>query len=222
MEPNVLTDAIQAKSGIPPHKPVSAQLVNSGMDMPASSVQTEEPGTSTLNLANAQFHQPGTELHVSPVLEVEFTTMSPTNVNAQVAKPTTDSSAPSTAQPVNSTMKLSRDVLAHLAKTGTETSVSSVSVDKPGMPPSTLVSVQATQSGTDTHASTHAQEEESWMLSVDSVSAQLVTGMEPPVLSAQTPKSGQPQDYHAFVLMETGTALLASSAQPIKFGSQPP
>ena len=74
-EPNVLTDVIPAKSGTLPHKHVFAQPVNSGMDMLASSVQMEEPGTSTLNLANAQFHQPGTELHVLHVLEVEFTTM---------------------------------------------------------------------------------------------------------------------------------------------------
>ena len=49
-----------------------------------------------------------------------------------------------------------------------------------------------------------------------------VTGMAPLVLSAQILKFGQNQDLLVFVLMETGTVLLVSNVQPIKFGSQPP
>ena len=139
-----------------------------------------------------------------------------------MAKPTTDTFALLTAQPVNSTTKPSRDVFAHQANTGMEISVFIVMVDKPGTPPSTLVSAQPVQSGTDTHASIHAQEEEFWTLSVDNVSAPLVTGMVLHVSSAQIIKSGQALNCHVYVLMETGMDLLVSSVQPIKFGTQPP
>jgi hypothetical protein len=84
---------------------------------------------------NAQSPQPGTELLVSPALEEEFTTMSPTNANAQAAKLSTDSSAPSTAQLANFTTKPSKDAPVPEAKTGMAIFVCSVSVDKPGMPP---------------------------------------------------------------------------------------
>lgn len=60
-ELNVLTDVIQVKSGMSPHKAVSAQVDNSGTDMLVLFAPTVEPGTSTLNPVNAQFHQPGTE-----------------------------------------------------------------------------------------------------------------------------------------------------------------
>ena len=85
-EPNVLTDVIQVKSGTSHHKAVSAQVDNSGMDMLVLSAPTVEPGTLILNLANVQFHQLGTELLVLFVLEEEFTTMLPLNVNVQADK----------------------------------------------------------------------------------------------------------------------------------------
>ncbi len=127
-------------------------------------------------------------------LEEESTTTSPTNANAQAAKHTMDSFALSTAPSDNSTMKLSRDAHAHPAKTGMVTSVSSVSVDKPGTPLLTLVSAHLAQFGTVTHALTHAQEEEFSTLSADNASAPLVTGTALPVSSAQILKSGPHQD----------------------------
>jgi hypothetical protein len=84
MEPNVLTDVIQVKSGMLLHKAVSAQVVNFGMDMHALSVQTVKLGALILNHVNAQFPQHGMESLVLFVLEEEFTTMLPTNANAQV------------------------------------------------------------------------------------------------------------------------------------------
>ena len=128
------TDVILVEFGMSPHKHAFAQPVNSGMDSPALSVQTEEHGTSTPNHANAQSPQHGTELLALLALEEESTTTSPTNANAQAVKLTTDLFALSTAQLVNSTIKLSRDAHARPAKTGMVTSVSSVSVDKPGTP----------------------------------------------------------------------------------------
>jgi hypothetical protein len=74
--------------------------------MLALSVQTEEHGTSTHNLANAQSHQLGTVLLVLSALVVEFTATSPTNANAQAAKPTTGSSALSTVQRASFTATL--------------------------------------------------------------------------------------------------------------------
>ena len=191
---NVSTDVIQEESGTSPHKPAFAQPVNSGTGMLVSCVQTEEHGTLTPNHANAQFPQPGTELLVLPALGEESTTMSPTNANAQAVKPTMDSFALSTAQSVNSTTKLSRDVPAHPAKTGTAPSVSSVSVDKPGTPLLTLVSAHLVQSGTVTHVLTHAQEEEFLTLSADNASAPPVTGMVLHASSAQILKFGPRQD----------------------------
>ena len=132
---NVLTDVIQAESGTSPHRLVSAQPLNSGMDSLASSAPMEEPGTLTPSPANAQSPQPGTELLVSPALEAESTTTSPINANVQVAKPSTVSYAPSTAQLANFTTKPSKDAPVLEAKTGMATSVSSVLVDKPGTPP---------------------------------------------------------------------------------------
>ena len=123
----------------------------------------EEPGTLTLNLASAQSHLPGTVLHVSPALEEESTTMSPINASAQADKPSTDLFVPSTAQLGNSTMKLSEGVFVLPVKTGTETFVFSASVDKHGILLSTLVFAQVDQSGMDTLALTHVQEEEFWM-----------------------------------------------------------
>lgn len=134
-ELNVLTDVIQAKSGMLPHKVVSAQVDNSGTDMLVLFAPTVEPGTSTLNPANAQFHQPGTELLVLFVLEEEFTTILPLNVNVQVDKLTMDMFALLTAPLDNSTTKLLRDVLAHQDNTGTEIFVSSVTVVKLGTQP---------------------------------------------------------------------------------------
>ena len=131
-ELNVLTDVIAEKFGTPLRKLVSVLLVNSGMNTRASYVPMAELGTLIANLANAQLHPLGTVLPVLYVLAVESTAMSPINANAQAAKTSTDSSAPSTAQSVNSTTKLSKDALAHQANSGTETFVSSVSVDKLG------------------------------------------------------------------------------------------
>ena len=113
---------------------------------------------------------------MSPAPEEEFTTTSPTNVNAPMDKPLMDLSVLSTVQQDNSTTKLSEDVSALQAKTGMEISVYSASVDKPGTLPSTLVFVQMDQSGTDMHALTHAQEEEFWMPLVVNASVQPVTG----------------------------------------------
>lgn len=134
-ELNVLTDVIQVKSGTSPHKAVSAQVDNSGTDMLVLFAPTVEPGTSTLNPANAQFHQPGTELLVLFVLEEEFTTILPLNVNVQVDKLTMDMFALLTAPLDNSTTKLLKNVLAHQDNTGTEIFVSSVTVVKLGTQP---------------------------------------------------------------------------------------
>lgn len=134
-ELNVLTDVIQVKSGTSPHKAVSVQVDNSGTDMLVLFAPTVEPGTSTLNPANAQFHQPGTELLVLFVLEEEFTTMLPLNVNVQVDKLTMDMFALLTAPLDNSTTKLLKNVLAHQDNTGTEIFVSSVTVVKLGTQP---------------------------------------------------------------------------------------
>ena len=84
------------------------------------------------------------------------------------------------------------------------------------------MSAQPAQSGTDTHALIHAQEEESSIPSVDNVSALLVTGTVLHASSAPTLKSGPPQDCHVSALKEAGMDLPASSALPIKSGSQPP
>ena len=86
---NVLIDVIQVKSGMPPHKPVSAHQDSSGTDMHALFVPTERPGISTLKAANAQFPQLGTESPASFVLEAESTTTSRPNANAPQAKHTT-------------------------------------------------------------------------------------------------------------------------------------
>jgi hypothetical protein len=193
-EPNVSTDVILAESGTSPHKHAFALPVNSGMDSPVLSVQTEEHGTSTPNHVNAQSPQPGTELPVLLALEEESTTTSPTNANAQAAKLSMDLFALSTAQLVNSTMKPSRDAHARPAKTGMVTSVSSVSVDKPGTPLLTLVSAHPAQFGTVTHALTHAQEEEFSTMSADNASVPLVTGMALHASSAQILKFGPTQD----------------------------
>lgn len=176
MELIVLTDVTLADFGTLAHQLVSAQSDNSGTDLPALSVPTEELGTPILNLASALSHQLGMASHVSPVLEEECITTSQTNVNAPMAKISMDSSVLSTAQLDNSTTKQSKDVSALLAKTGMETSAYSVSVDKPGTLPSILVFVQMDQSGMDMHVLIHAQEEEFWMPSVVNASAQLVTG----------------------------------------------
>ena len=103
--PNVLIDAIQAGSGTPHLKPVSAHQVNSGTGMPALSVQTEGPGMSTRKAANAQFHLPGTVSPALSALEEESTIMSPLNANAHPAKPTTATFALLTVQLVNFTTK---------------------------------------------------------------------------------------------------------------------
>lgn len=131
-ELNVLTDVIAEKFGTPLRKLASALPVNSGINTPVSSVPMAELGTLIANPANAQLHPLGTVLPVLYVLAVESTAMSPINANAQAAKTSTDSSAPSTAQSVNSTTKLSKDALAHQANSGTETFVSFASVDKLG------------------------------------------------------------------------------------------
>ena len=129
----MLTDVIVERSGTPLLKPVFAPPVNSGTDTLVLSVQTAELGMLILNLANAQFHQPGTVLPASSVLEVKFTATSPINANAQVVKPTTDMFVPSIAQQVNSTIKPSRNVPAQQANTGMETFVFTASVDKFGI-----------------------------------------------------------------------------------------
>lgn len=134
-ELNVLTDVIQAKSGMLPHKVVSVQVDNSGMDMLALSVLMVKLGMLTLNHVNAQFHQPGTELLVLFVLEEEFTTTSPLNVNVQAGKLTMDTFVLLTAQQDNSSTKLLKNVLAHQDKIGMETFVSSVMVVKLGTQP---------------------------------------------------------------------------------------
>jgi len=135
MELNVLTDVIQVKSGTSPHKAVSAQVDNSGTDMLVLSAPAVKPGISTLNLANAQFHQPGMELLVLSVLEEEFTTTLPLNVNAQADKLTMDMFVLLTAPLDNSITKLLKNVLAHQDNTGTETFVSFVTVVKLGIQP---------------------------------------------------------------------------------------
>ena len=134
-ELNVSIDVIPAKFGTPLQVLAFAQLVNSGTDMHASSVQTEEPGTSTPNHANAQSHPHGTESPVSLVLEEESTTILATNASAQAVKLTTVTSAPSTARLVNSTTKMSRNVSVQEDNTGMETSVFTAMVDKPGTQP---------------------------------------------------------------------------------------
>lgn len=135
MELNVLTDVIQVKSGTSPHKAVSAQVDNSGTDMLVLSAPAVKPGISTLNLANAQFHQPGMELLVLSVLEEEFTTTLPLNVNAQADKLTMDMFVLLTAPLDNSITKLLKNVLAHQDNTGTEIFVSFVTVVKLGIQP---------------------------------------------------------------------------------------
>ena len=119
-------------------------------------------------------------------------------------------------------MKLPRNVPVPQAKIGTETSVFSASVDKPGTPPRTPVLALSEKPGTDTYVSTHAQVEESSTSSVDNVSAPLVTGTVPHASSALTLKSGLSQDCHVSALKATGMDLPASSVLPTKFGSQPP
>ena len=135
MELNVLTDAIQVNSGTSPHKAVSAQVDNSGTDMLVLSAPAVKPGMLTLNLANAQFHQPGMELLVLFVLEEEFTTTLPLNVNAQADKLTTDMFVLLTAPPDNSITKLLKNVLAHQDNIGTEIFVSFVTEVKLGTQP---------------------------------------------------------------------------------------
>lgn len=135
MELNVLTDVIPVKSGMSPHKAVSAQVDNSGTDMLVLSAPAVKPGISTLNLANAQFHQPGMELLVLSVLEEEFTTTLPLNVNAQADKLTMDMFVLLTALLDNSITKLLKNVLAHQDNTGTEIFVSFVTVVKLGIQP---------------------------------------------------------------------------------------
>lgn len=135
MELNVLTDVIQVKSGTSPHKAVSAQVDNSGTGMLVLSAPAVKPGISTLNLANAQFHQPGMELLVLSVLEEEFTTTLPLNVNAQADKLTMDMFVLLTAPLDNSITKLLKNVLAHQDNTGTEIFVSFVTVVKLGIQP---------------------------------------------------------------------------------------
>ena len=135
MELNVLTDAIQVKSGTSPHKAVSAQVDNSGTDMLVLSAPAVKPGMLTLNLANAQFHQPGMELLVLFVLEEEFTTTLPLNVNAQADKLTTDMFVLLTAPLDNSITKLLKNVLAHQDNIGTEIFVSFVTEVKLGTQP---------------------------------------------------------------------------------------
>lgn len=131
----MLTDVIQVKSGTSPHKAVSAQVDNSGTDMLVLSAPAVKPGISTLNLANAQFHQPGMELLVLSVLEEEFTTTLPLNVNAQADKLTMDMFVLLTAPLDNSITKLLKNVLAHQDNTGTEIFVSFVTVVKLGIQP---------------------------------------------------------------------------------------
>ena len=82
----------------------------------------------------------------------------------------------------------------HKDNTGTETSVFTVMVDKPGTQLLTLVSVQLDQFGMDMPVSTLAVVEEVSMPPTDNVSVQLVTGTALYVLSAQIPKSGHHQD----------------------------
>lgn len=134
-ELNVLTDVIQVKYGMSPHKAVYAQVDNSGTDMLVLFVPVVKLGMLTLNHVNVQFHQPGTELLVLFVLEEEFTTTSPLNVNVQADKLTMDTFVLLTAQLDNSSMKLLKNVLAHQDKIGTETFVSSVMVVKLGTQP---------------------------------------------------------------------------------------
>ena len=105
-ELNALTDATQEKSGTLHLQPASAQPVNSGTDMLASSAPTERPGTSTLKTVNAQSHQLGTESPASFVLEEDSTTMLPTNASVQADKPSMDTFAPSTAHQVKFITKL--------------------------------------------------------------------------------------------------------------------
>lgn len=135
MEQNVLTDVIQVKSGTSPHKAVSAQVDNSGTDMLVLSAPAVKPGMLTLNLANAQFHQPGMELLVLFVLEEEFTTTLPLNVNAQADKLTMDMFVLLTVPLDNSIMKLLKNVLAHQDNIGTEIFVSFVTEVKLGTQP---------------------------------------------------------------------------------------
>ena len=82
----------------------------------------------------------------------------------------------------------------HKDNTGTETSVFTVMVDKPGTQLLTPASAQLDQFGMDMPVSTLAVVEEFSMPPTDNVSVQLVTGTALYVLSAQIPKSGHHQD----------------------------
>lgn len=177
---SVLTDVTAAEFGMSVPRLVSVLQASSGMSMLVLFVQMVEPGTLTVSLASVQLPPRGTVSLVLSALEVEFTAMSLINVNAQVVKPSTDSSVQSTVPLVNSTTKRSRGAHARQVNSGMETFVYSASVDKPGILHSILVSVQHLQSGTVTHALTHVQVEESSILSVDNASAPLVTGTELP------------------------------------------
>ena len=80
---------------------------------------------------------------------------------------------------------------AHQVKTGTVTSVFTVTVVKPGIQLLTLASAPLVQSGTDTHALIHAVEEEFLIPPAVNVFAPPEIGMEVHALSAQILKSGQ-------------------------------
>ena len=134
MELIVLTDATVEEFGTPLLKLVFAPLASSGTTSLVLCAPTAGLGTLTANLANAQFHQHGTELLVLLALEEEFTATSPINVNVPVARLSMDSFAPSPAPLDSFTMKQLEDVFALLDKTGTETSVCSVSEVKLGAP----------------------------------------------------------------------------------------
>ena len=173
---------------------MSVPQASSGMNMLVLSVPMAGPGILTLSLVSVQLPQLGTVSLVSYVPVVEYTATSPTNANAPAAKPSMDSSALSTVPLASSITKPLGDVPAPADNSGMETSVSSVTVDKLGMPPSTPVSAPLVQFGMDTHALIHAQVEESSTLLADNVSALLVTGTVLPASSVLTLKFGQPQD----------------------------
>lgn len=155
-----------------------AQEVNSGTDSPVLSVQTEKPGTHFQINATVQSAQPGMESLVSPVLEEKSIIIKAIHANAHPDKLSTDTFAQLHAQPVKSIMKPLSHAPAQADKIGTETSVFTASAVKFGMLQAYFAHAQLEQFGTDSHAITHAMEEELLTLLIINVYVQTEIGME--------------------------------------------
>ena len=155
-----------------------AQEVNFGTDSPVLSVQTEKPGTRFQINATVQSAQPGTESLVSPVLEEKFIIIKAIHANAHPDKLSTDTFAQLHAQPVKSIMKPLSHAPVQADKIGTETSVFTASAVKFGMLQAYSAHAQLEQYGTDSHAITHAMEEELLTLIITNVYVQTEIGME--------------------------------------------